>query len=340
MVYQHSTSAACCIAISSPAIFLSIAEGLAKLGDFGLVTDDIILGSEDEAGYIDHLAPEVWDTGQTTARTDIWALGMTLYRLLHGHDWYSQSPAPHHTVREGGFADKLTWWPHVSARWRRLIRSMLNDDRHLRPDCAKLLNRLAEMSDEPNWTCLPGPSGCQWILPKGNRVIRVELEAVKANKYEWVAKVIQSGPVDNERSRRRRKCWGGQRPRRSLGRSSPGIEQPSDLPFWRDVAARKKILSLQRAGPECRSGNRSSLTTAFTTVLRRAKLLALKRKRAPAVGARPKSHHLHIHQFAPSLVLKEHSGFLTVNYVRKMLGVASAAALLTRACVCARTARE
>ncbi|MER9494145.1 serine/threonine protein kinase [Mesorhizobium sp. M0320] len=103
-------------------------HGHAKLGDFGLVTDDIILGYAAGAGYADHLAPEVWHNGQTSTKTDIWATGITLYRLLHGDAWYKLSAAPKHTVRDGGFADSLAWLPHVSPRWRRLIRAMLNDN--------------------------------------------------------------------------------------------------------------------------------------------------------------------------------------------------------------------
>ena len=62
-----------------------------KIGDFGLVTDDLIVGYGGNAGYLDHLAPEVLAGGPTSAKTDIWALGMTIYRLLHGQRWYEES---------------------------------------------------------------------------------------------------------------------------------------------------------------------------------------------------------------------------------------------------------
>ena len=32
-------------------------------------------------GYKDHIAYEVWSSAQTSQKSDIWALGMTLYRL-------------------------------------------------------------------------------------------------------------------------------------------------------------------------------------------------------------------------------------------------------------------
>src|SRR5262249_50868481 len=80
-------------------------SGVTKLGDYGLVTDNIILGYGSQAGYADHIAPEVWQGSGTSVRSDIWALGMTLYRLLHGAQWYSSSPTPRAVVPNGGFVD-------------------------------------------------------------------------------------------------------------------------------------------------------------------------------------------------------------------------------------------
>src|SRR4030088_309089 len=62
-----------------PGNVLIDAEGGAKLGDFGLVTDDLVLGYGSQAGYYDHIAFEVWHGNGTSARSDIWAFGMTLF---------------------------------------------------------------------------------------------------------------------------------------------------------------------------------------------------------------------------------------------------------------------
>src|SRR5690606_29051360 len=64
-------------------------NGVAKVSDFGFVTDEIVEGYAAGAGYLDHLAPEYYSSGVTSTRSDLWALGVTLYRLLHGHAWYS-----------------------------------------------------------------------------------------------------------------------------------------------------------------------------------------------------------------------------------------------------------
>ena len=182
-----------------PGNILIDGTGRAKLGDFGLVTDNIILGYADRAGYRDHLAPEVSLTGQTSTKTDVWALGMTLYRLLHGHPWYSASPKPRHLVPAGGFADTLSWLPHISARWRRLIRSMLNDDGSDRPTIGQIQNSLAAIADDMDWECFGDANGCAWETKRGGRQISVELKR-NGRKLEWYA---ESSPVTGPGRKRR-----------------------------------------------------------------------------------------------------------------------------------------
>ena len=111
-----------------PANILLDGAGKARVGDFGLVTNNILLGYASAQGYGDHLAIEIHQGNGTSVKTDIWALGMTLYRLLHGDVWYRENDSPRRTVPMGGFAGKLRWLPHVPNGWRRLIRKAMHDD--------------------------------------------------------------------------------------------------------------------------------------------------------------------------------------------------------------------
>lgn len=170
-------------------------KGTVKLGDFGLVTDDLLLGYADIEGYIyvDHLAPEAFNTGLASSKTDYWALGMTLYRLLHGDRWYRDCPSRRYSVQDGGYANRLTWLPHVSARWRRLIRAMLNDDPVLRMCTSKgALNALAEMATELSWECQIEDSGIVWKRLKGDRRIEVVLHTV-GKLASWTATSYPTG---------------------------------------------------------------------------------------------------------------------------------------------------
>jgi serine/threonine-protein kinase len=171
-----------------PGNILLDGHGVARLGDFGLVTDDLVVGYGSMAGYSDHIAWEVWQTYVTSAKSDIWALGMTLYRLLHGKVWYEESPDPTPLVKKGGFAARLKWLPHVPDRWRRLIRKMMNDDTAARFQSAdQVLAAFSKLPIEPCWECTVTPVQVRWErTAKGRRII-VEWDRYAARKHEWRA---------------------------------------------------------------------------------------------------------------------------------------------------------
>jgi serine/threonine-protein kinase len=164
--------------------------GVALLGDFGLVTDDLLLGYADQAGYLDHVAFEIWQGSGTSAKTDIWALGMTLYRLLHGQFWYeSEIGRPRDTVRLGGFVDRLKWLPHVPKAWRRTIRKMLCDDPTARFQSAnQALDAIALLPITPEWTVEKvSPQTVRWERTAGKRLVVVDWERLSPRQHRWDA---------------------------------------------------------------------------------------------------------------------------------------------------------
>jgi len=170
-----------------PGNILLHAQGVALLGDFGLVTDRLLLGYGSAVGYTDHIAYEVWSTFLTSPKSDIWALGMTLYRLLHGQRWYEMDPAPRTTVPAGGYADKLRWLPHIPSGWRRMIRKTLNDDTSLRFQSAQqLLNALSSL-EMPAWRVQVNTDSVRWELTTGDRRKVVEWTWQSPRKNRWVA---------------------------------------------------------------------------------------------------------------------------------------------------------
>jgi serine/threonine protein kinase len=167
---------------------LLMENGTAKLGDFGLVTDDLVLGYGSQAGYRDHLAVEVWHGEGTSKKTDIWALGMTIYRLLHGAEWYSRFVKPRYVIANGGFADSLKWLPHVPKRWRTVIRKMMADDRRQRyQNAERMLAALGTLETGTNWECTVEPKRVTWNARKNDRLITVVWEKHSTFKYSWRA---------------------------------------------------------------------------------------------------------------------------------------------------------
>jgi serine/threonine-protein kinase len=171
-----------------PANILLDRNDVAQLGDFGLVTDELMFGYASAKGYLDHIAHEVWHSAPTSAKTDIWALGMTLYRLLHGKNWYERQAAPRERIKDGGFVDTLRWLPHVPAKWRRTLRRMMNDDPVARyQNCEQLLAAFADLPIEPDWECSVEDDLVNWAREVKTRIQRVEWKRHSVRKHEWRA---------------------------------------------------------------------------------------------------------------------------------------------------------
>ena len=175
-------------------------RGRAKLGDFGLVTDNLLFGYATAQGYLDHLAKEVYETGLTSVKSDIWALGMTAYRLLHGHRFYNELPNPRSLIPKGGFALNLPWLPHIPAEWRRFVRQALNDNPAARfQTAAHMLQALERLPITPEWVCDYTATEVHWSRKRGDREIQVTWLKHSPRKHEWEARSL---PLSGGRERR------------------------------------------------------------------------------------------------------------------------------------------
>jgi len=176
------------------------AGGRAKIGDFGLVTDEIILGYAKAAGYSDHIAYEVWNGGGTSVRSDIWALGATIYRLLHGKEWYSRFPKFQIAAKNGGLADSLNWLPHVPKEVRRVVRKMLNDDSRQRyQTISQVMTALAKLPNMDTFACEVEPDEVVWVKTSKTRRTKVVWRKAGKTSFEWDAWSEPLKPGDGRR---------------------------------------------------------------------------------------------------------------------------------------------
>lgn len=178
-----------------PSNILLDASGRAKLGDFGLVTTNVNFGYGQVGGYVNHLAKECFELGISSIRTDIWAFGMTAYRMLHGEQFYKEFcevvGEPKELVQLGGFARRLQWLPHVPDDWRRFIRRTMHDDSSSRYQSAEQLQHaLARLTVEPDWCVEYTNSRVSWTNKKGNRLRQVTWLKHSKRRNEWEAKSL------------------------------------------------------------------------------------------------------------------------------------------------------
>ncbi len=96
-----------------------------KLSDFGLATE-IQPGQAGSAqGYKTHLAPEYYLTKKTSIETDLFAMGVTLYRAVCNlNDWRSvvtAIPNRQKTMEKGGVIKKIGYPNYIPSLLKRVI---------------------------------------------------------------------------------------------------------------------------------------------------------------------------------------------------------------------------
>jgi serine/threonine protein kinase len=183
-----------------------LAKGhVTKLSDFGLVTDRLVGGYASSSGYPEHLAPEVFEVGLTSTKTDVWATGVTLFRLLNGQPWYEQVKErmgidwsnPHgarerieELVTGGTFVKQLRWLPSVPRIWRRFVMKALQ----MRPggryqDGSEMATAFmgAGLPTAPSWSCVFSDLTVTWNRIRGDRRDTVVWERPSPRRHGFLA---------------------------------------------------------------------------------------------------------------------------------------------------------
>ena len=115
----------------------------AKLSDFGLAT---FLGSDkanSHEGYITHLPPEYFDESPATEHFDIYAIGMTFFRVSCGYmkwlDIVKTQREPMQKIKDGKLIQSIGYPRYVPSTLRRIINKACH------PDVTKRFQTAAEM---------------------------------------------------------------------------------------------------------------------------------------------------------------------------------------------------
>lgn len=132
--------------------------------------------------YIRAVPPELLKAGVATVLSDIYQVGLTLYRAVNGEPHYRKQVAiiteptgraRDRAIKSGSFPDRNDFLPHVPQGLCNLIRDALAVEPAKRPQSAlELRERLARVSPQVDWEYTESADLRSWI---GNRLGKRDL---------------------------------------------------------------------------------------------------------------------------------------------------------------------
>lgn len=128
----------------------------AKLSDFGLATVLGLQAAGSPRGYTTHLPPEYFIHRATTELTDIFAVGITLYRACNYIiDWYGaigNLPDPETAIQSGQLVKSLGYAPFTPMKLKRIINKACSADPTQRYQSASEFRQaLEKLSPKIDW---------------------------------------------------------------------------------------------------------------------------------------------------------------------------------------------
>jgi serine/threonine protein kinase len=150
-------------------ILLDAANGLAKVHSIGLLHRDIKPSNLMLAADGKRVKGSV--------QSDVWAFGMTAYRLLHGRVFWEQNRLSGRALSEGRLLNRLHWLEHIPLEWRKFVSNALHEDPVRRTASAdELIAQLHKLPVLPDWSCTYSDASCIWVLKAKDKKFKVFFE--------------------------------------------------------------------------------------------------------------------------------------------------------------------
>lgn len=188
----------------------SSAEG--KLSDFGLAVspgnDPSSVGANNY-DYILHIAPEIHAGRDSSVSTDIYAAGVTLYRLVNGDSYLPVLPLSDvpKAASSGLFPDRTRYRAFVPLTFRKLINQAMAVDPRQRHGSAEEMRRALErLQVHMNWSEKIFSDKTTWIAGWDDRCYQVDLLSRADGRFDVVT---QKGKSKESLRRIRRLCREG-----------------------------------------------------------------------------------------------------------------------------------
>ena len=140
--------------------------------------------------YPSHIVPEFLTGTHSTKQSDIFQIGLTLYRMCNGNEHFkdqfqfSSQQRWFEAVKNGKFPSRGSYLAHIPLKMRRIVKTCLNVDPSKRyQTCIELLNELVTVSDLLDWRYNPSNSGPSWI--KEGETHDEIIEITKTDNGAW-----------------------------------------------------------------------------------------------------------------------------------------------------------
>ena len=165
-----------------------------KLSDFGLAMPagiDLKKLGVKEYAYTLHLAPEINGLAGFSIQSDIYACGVTLYRLINGDSMLpSLLPMDAQALAKiGKFPDRSSYRHYIPRPLRTLVNKAMHVDPAKRYQSADAMRHALErITLEKNWREKKTHTGAIWTCGWDNKCYTVEIGMTKSNDWEVVVK--------------------------------------------------------------------------------------------------------------------------------------------------------
>jgi len=181
-----------------PANILLGKVGEAKLSDFGLAVKVPRGATASPYGYLTHVAPEVFSAGATSVLSDIYALGVTAYRLVNGDGFLpeiSDISEIQDAILSGEYPDRNHYRPYVPSRLKREINRCMAVDPDDRFISASDFRRALEKLDiKCNWKWRRIRKRIDYRTTIGSAEIYVKIEELPTGRFSiTTTKKVQGG---------------------------------------------------------------------------------------------------------------------------------------------------